>query len=174
MPDAPEIPEAKDPFDKRVALTIAIIAIVLSFVANMGDNAKTSAILKTNHASDQWNFFQAKSTKAILTAMHGDLLGRLSSEERSGDARLQAIKLGQEARRYDVEKGEIQKIAENLVAEATRLSAINDRCDQAALLLQISVVICSVAILAHSHKFWWLGMILGVGGIGVGATAYLL
>lgn len=62
MPDAPEIPEAKDPFDKRVALSIAIIAICLSFVANLGDNAKTSAILKTSEASDQWNYFQAKST----------------------------------------------------------------------------------------------------------------
>ena len=57
MPDAPEIPEAKDPFDKRVALTIAIIAICLSFVSNLGDNAKTSAILKTSEASDQWNYF---------------------------------------------------------------------------------------------------------------------
>jgi len=174
MPDAPEIPEAKDPFDKRVALTIAIIAIILSFVANVGDNAKTSAILKTSQASDQWNYFQAKSTKAILTSMHGDLLMRLSSEERGTEARLQAIKLGQEARRYDAEKAEIQKGAENLVAEATRLTAINDRCDQAALLLQIAVVVCSVAILAHSQKFWWLGIVLGLAGIGVSVTAYFL
>ena len=36
--------------------------------------------------------------------------------------------------------------------------AINDRCDQSALLLQIAVVVCSVSILAQSHKFWWLGM----------------
>ena len=174
MPDAPEIPEAKDPFDKRVALTIAILAICLSFVANTGDNAKTSAILKTSHASDQWSYFQAKSTKAILTAMHGDLLSRLSPDERSGDARTQAINLGQEARRYDAEKAEIQKSAEKLVAEATRFSEVNDRCDQGSLLLQIAVVVCSVSILAHSHKFWWLGIVLGVAGIGVSATAYFM
>jgi hypothetical protein len=53
-------------------------------------------------------------------------------------------------------------------------SAINDRCDQAALLLQIAVVVCSVAILGQSHKFWWLGMLLGVAGIVVGATAYFI
>ena len=64
MPDAPEIPAAKDPFEKRAALTIAIIAICLSFVSNLGDNAKTSSILKTSEASDQWSYFQAKSTKA--------------------------------------------------------------------------------------------------------------
>lgn len=174
MPDAPEIPETKDPFDKRVALTIAILAICLSFVANLGDNAKTSAILKTSEASDQWNYFQAKSTKALLAAMHGDLLMRLSSAERSEDARNRAIQLGKDAQRYDIEKGEVKKEAESLVAQAKHFSAINDRCDQAGLLLQISVIVCSVAILGQSPKFWWLGMLLGVAGIVVGATAYLL
>ncbi|MEY2563998.1 MAG: hypothetical protein QOH88_2191 [Verrucomicrobiota bacterium] len=174
MPDAPEVPEAKDPFEKRVALTIAIIAICLSFVSNLGDNSKTSSILKTSEASDQWSYFQAKSTKAQLAAMHGDLLIRLSSEARGEDVRPQAIKLGQESQRYDKEKAEIQKQALSLTAQAARFSAINDRCDQAALLLQIAVVICSVSILAQSHKFWWAGMILGVAGVGVGLTAYLI
>ncbi len=174
MPDAPEIPEARDPFDKRVALTIAIIAICLSFVSNLGDNAKTSAILRTSETSDQWNYFQAKSTKALLAGMHGDLIMRLSSEERFEDAKNRAVQLGLDAQRYDVEKGEIKKQAESLVAEAKHFSAINDRCDQAALLLQIAVIVCSVAILARSHKFWWLGMVLGAAGVGVGATAYLL
>ena len=174
MPDAPEIPEAKDPFDKRVALTIAILAICLSFIANLGDNSKTSSILKTSEASDQWNYFQAKSTKAQLAAMHGDLIMRLSSEDRSDDARNRAVQLGKDAQRYDVEKGEIKKQAESLTAQAAHFSAINDRCDQAALLLQIAVVVCSVSILGQSHKFWWLGMLLGVAGIGVGATAYFI
>ena len=174
MPDAPEIPEAKDPFDKRVALTIAIIAICLSFVANLGDNAKTSAILRTSEASDQWNYFQAKSTKALLAAMHGDMIMRLSSEERFEDSRARAVQLGKDAQRYDVEKAEIMKQAESLVAEAKHFSAINNRCDQSALLLQIAVIVCSVSILARSHKFWWLGMILGTAGVVVGATAYLL
>lgn len=174
MADAPEIPEAKDPFDKRVALTIAIIAICLSFISNLGDNAKTSSILRTSEASDQWNYFQAKSTKALLAAMHGDMIMRLSSEERFDDAKNRAVQLGKDAQRYDVEKAEIKKEAEALVADAKHFSAINDRCDQAALLLQIAVIVCSVAILGQSHKFWWLGMVLGIAGIAVGATAYML
>lgn len=174
MPDAPEIPEAKDPFDKRVALTIAILAICLSFIANLGDNSKTSAILRTSEASDQWNFFQAKSTKALLSAMHGDTIMRLSTDERAEDARNRAIQLGKDAQRYDAEKMEIKKEAESLTAQAKHFSAINDRCDQAALLLQIAVIICSVAILGQSHKFWWLGMLTGAAGVVVGATAFLM
>ena len=174
MPDAPEIPEAKEPFDKRVALTIAILAICLSFIANLGDNAKTSSILKTSQASDQWNFFQAKSTKALVTGIHGDLIMRLSTDERAVDARNQAMQLGQEARRYDVEKAEIKKAAEKMTAEAAHFGAINDRCDQASLLLQIAVVVCSVAILGQSHKFWWAGIVLGIGGMATGLSAYFL
>lgn len=174
MPDAPEIPEARDPFDKRVALTIALLAICLSFVASLGDNAKTSAILKTSETSDQWNYYQAKSTKALLAAMHGDLIMRLSTDERSGDARDRAIQLGKDAQRYDIEKAEIKKEAESLVARARHFSAINDRCDQAALLLQIAVIVCSVAILGQSHKFWWLGLLLGTAGVVVGVTAYFM
>jgi hypothetical protein len=174
MPDAPEIPEAKDPFDKRVALTIAILAICLSFIGNLGDNAKTSAILKTSEASDQWNYFQAKSTKALLAGMHGDIIMRLSTDERAEDARNRALQLGKDAQRYDVEKGEIKKEADSLVAQARHFSAINDRCDQSALLLQIAVIVCSVAILGQSHKFWWMGMLLGSIGIVVGVTAFLL
>lgn len=174
MADATDIPAAKDPFEKRVALTISIIAICLSFVTNHGDNAKTASILKTGQASDQWAFFQAKSTKAQLAAMHGDLIMRLSTDDRSEDARNQAIRIGQEARRYDVEKNDIKLAAEKLVAEATHMTAINDRTDIAGLFLQIGVVVCSVSILAQSHKFWWLGTVLGIAGIGVGATAYLL
>jgi Domain of unknown function (DUF4337) len=174
MADAPEIPAAKDPFEKRVALTIAIIAICNSFVVNHGDNAKTTAILKTSEALDQWGYFQAKSTKAQLSAMHGDLLIRLGAGERSEESRNQAIRLGQEARRYDMEKNDIKTKAEGLVAGATHFSSINDRCDQASLLLQIAVVICSVSILAQSHKSWWLGMFLASAGIVLGATAYFL
>lgn len=155
-------------------MTIAILAICLSFIANLGDNAKTSAILRTSEASDQWNYFQAKSTKALLAAMHGDMIMRLSTEERAEDARNRAVQLGKDAQRYDVEKNEIKKEAETLVSQAKHFSAINDRCDQAALLLQIAVIVCSVAILGQSHKFWWLGMLLGGAGIVVGATAYLL
>lgn len=174
MPDAPEIPEAKDPFEKRVALTIAIIAICLSFVGNLGDNAKTDAIIKTNEASDQWGFFQAKSLKSQIAATHGDLLTRLSNGALSEETKAEAADLKKKAERYEAEENEIKSKAEALQTSAAHASAINDRCDESALLLQISVVVCSVSILAQSHKFWWLGMLLGTAGMALGATAFML
>jgi hypothetical protein len=174
MPDAPEIPEATTPFDKRVALSIAIIAVVLSFVGNRGDNAKTDAIIKTNEASDQWGYFQAKTIKGQMTAMHGDLLEKLSGSSPSEASTAEAARLRAESARYEAEKAEIKANAEALAQEAAHQSSVNDRCDLAALMLQIGVVVSSVAILSGWRPFWYAGLALGTAGTIAGVTAFLM
>ncbi len=176
MPDAPEIPEAKDPFEKRVAVTIAIIAIILSFVSNEGDNSQADAIIRTNEATNQWGYYQAKSIKGQIAGMHAGLLLRLppAPGETPETLRAEAERLKVEEARYEAEKGEIQAKAKELQEEATKLAKVNDRCDQSALFLQVAVVICSVAILSGTRAFWWFGTILGIIGAGVGVTAFLM
>jgi hypothetical protein len=177
MADAPEIPEAKDPFEKRVALTIAILAICLSFIGNLGDNAKTDAGIKTTEASNQWGYFQAKSIKGQMSALHGDLITRFGSSAGgalSEEARATAARLAQEAERYEAERVAIKAKAEELQKEADRKGAVNDRCDHSALLLQIGIVVCSVAILAGARSFWWAGIALGIAGIALGTAAFLM
>ena len=174
MSDTPEIPEATDPFEKRVAITIAILAVILSFIGNRGDNAKTEAIIKTNEASNQWGYFQAKSIKGQMAAMQGELLGALGGAQPDEARAKEIAHLHDQAARYDKEKEEIKKKAEELQQEAVRDSAINDRCDLAALLLQVGVVICSVAILSRWHAFWISGAALGLAGAIAGARAFFL
>jgi hypothetical protein len=53
MSETPEIPEANDPFSKQVAITIALLAVVLALIENKGDNAKTDAIIKTSEAANR-------------------------------------------------------------------------------------------------------------------------
>lgn len=172
MADTPEIPEASDPFEKRVAITIAILAVILSFVGNLGDNAKTDSILKTNEASNQWGYFQAKSIKGQMAGMEGSMLGALGQPD---EARTKEIaRLKADAERYDQEKGEIKKAAEALQTHATVDSKVNDRCDFASLLMQIAIVISSVAILSRWHGFWIAGIALGLAGAIAGATAFMM
>lgn len=174
MAEAPEIPEAKDPFEKRAALTISIVAICLTFIGNLGDNAKTEAIIRTNQSSDQWGYFQAKGIKGQMAAMQASLLASLSGPNMTEEARADVARLKKEAERYEQEKGDIKKEAERLHHEATHDSAINDRCDNSSLFLQLSVVFCSVSILARSHKLWYLGILLGAVGAAIGVTAFLI
>lgn len=173
MPEDTEIPEAKNPFEKRVAVTIAIIAICLSFVGNLGEKSRTEAIIKTNEASDQWGYFQAKGIKSQMAGMHADLL-RNSATPSTEATKAEAAKLLTQSERYEGEKGEIKSKAEELQHEAKHELAVNKRCERAALFLQLAVVLCSVSILARSHIFWIVGMLIGATGVVVGITAFLM
>ena len=174
MPDAPEIPEATDPFEKRVAISIAVLAVILSFIGNLGDNAKTDSILKTNEASNQWGYFQAKSIKGQMAGMQSAMLTAVSGAQPDEARTKEIARLKAESDRYEQEKDEIKKQAEGLQAQAAADSKVNDRCDLASLMLQIAVVICSVAILSRWHAFWFGGLALGLGGAIAGATAFFL
>ena len=181
MADTPEIPEANDEFGKKVAITIAMLAVTLAVISSKSDNAKTDAILKTNEASGQWGYYQAKSLKQNLCETEGRLLTLLPSPadlnqlNPDPEARKKAIaKAEAEAKRYAEEKEEVKREAEKLVAAAEHNSKINDRCDHAALGLQIGIVICSVAILSKWRLFWFIGIVLGIIGGAIGVTAFLM
>jgi hypothetical protein len=147
-----------------------MIAVMLSFVENCGDNAKTDAILKTNEATDKWGYYQAKSVKSQITGMHASLLKNMNSA--NPDA--VAAQVGELERKENDYKGEMTTIkgeAEKFTEVAKLKSDVNDRCDESALFLQIAVVMCSVSILAHQRALWYVGIALAVTGAFVGFQA---
>jgi len=174
MPDAPEIPEANEPFGKQVAITIAILAVGLTLIQSKSDDAKTDAILKTNEAANQWGYYQAKSLKQNLSETEGRLLTLLQPAGEAAPREAAVAKATAEAKRYDSEKEAIKVDAEKLVAAAEHNSKINTRCGYAALGLQIAIVVCSVAILSKWRPFWLIGITLGILGAIIGVTAYLM
>ena len=175
MAEAPEIPEANNPFEKRVAVTIAILAVVLAVVGNKGDNAKTDAIIKTNEASNQWAYYQAKGIKGSIASAEQELLTLLApSQPAAADLVKKAEQLKAKAEEYKTEQKEIKAHAEEAAKDAERGSKINDRCDQGSLALQIAIVIASVSILARSHAFWIASILLGLVGIVIGTLAFLI
>lgn len=173
MADAPELPEAKDPFEKTIALTIAIIAVILSFVENQGDNAKTDAIVKTGEMSNQWAYYQSKSLKENLAETSATLLGNLTPTAPDA-AKAKAEELRAEVVRYEGEKKVIRADAEELQNQVKAALAIDDRCDMASLFLQISVVLCSVAILVRWRAIFIVGVLAGLAGTIVGASAFMM
>ena len=93
-----------DPFLMRVSVTIAILAVVAATVGSLETletaaamNAKNTAVLLQNQATDIWNFYQAKSIKknlyAIAAASAGpqrrklQTAGRAIRQRRGGVAR---------------------------------------------------------------------------------------
>ncbi len=175
MAEAPEIPEASDPFEKRVAISIAILAVILSLISNLGDNAKTDAIIKSTEVADQYSFYQSKSLKGMLAETQANLLLRLSPGGAENGAVASEIQnLNGLVARYDQEKEKVKAEAETLKAEGVRQTAVNNQCDLASLLLQVAIVVCSVAILSRWHAFWFAGVALGVVGAVLGSKAFFM
>ena len=74
-----EIEKAREPFDRKVGGSMAIVAAVLTLVGVYGHISTTEELLAQQKASDQWAFYQAKAlrryqsevAKDLLTAMNG-------------------------------------------------------------------------------------------------------
>src|SRR6478735_3412027 len=89
---------AGEPMAARVAVMTAILATIGALISYQGGATQNSALLykneaaiKKTEASDQWNFYQAKSNKQNLaelgvTLTTGDVAERYKSEaKRYGD-----------------------------------------------------------------------------------------
>jgi NACalpha-BTF3-like transcription factor len=160
----------------QIALFTAIIATVGALFSYMGGatqaNAglyKNNAAIKKTEASNQWNFYQAKSTKQALAELARDLTAEANKP--SYQAKVE---------RYDKEKGDIKLVADKLEAEATEWDHQSDeqmhqhhRWAQATTVLQVAIALAAIALL--TKKKWLEYAMFGAGGVGVvvGALAYL-
>ncbi|MFZ4285867.1 DUF4337 domain-containing protein [Variovorax sp. HJSM1_2] len=160
----------------QLAVITAVLATVGAMFSYMGGatqaNAalyKNDAAIKKTEASNQWNYYQAKSSKQSLAELALDLS---SSEE-------QRAKYRDKIARYDKEKNEIKEKAEALENDSTEFNHRSDeqmhqhhRWAQATTALQISIALAAIALL--TKRRWMKGATLGVGAIGVllGALAW--
>jgi len=158
----------------QIAVCTAIIATVGAIFAYMGGHTQASAGLfknnagiKKTEASNQWNFYQAKSTKQSLAELARDL----STEDRR-------VSWQEKIARYDKEKAEILLVAQQLEKEAVDWDRKSEeqmhqhhRWAQATTALQVSIALAAMALLTRRKWLEW-GM-LGVAGLGiiVGALA---
>jgi Na+/glutamate symporter len=160
----------------RLAVATAIIATVgaiFSYMggltqANAGLYKNESAISKTE-ASNQWNYYQAKSSKQNLA----ELAIELAPEPRRAF-------YADEVKRYKGEKEAIKKDAEKFEAESAEWSKRSDeeihqhhRWAQATTALQISIAIAAIALLTRSHRLQLGVYALSALGAAVGVLAWL-
>jgi len=169
MEEIKELPEAKDAFEKMVALSIAIIAVILAVFSTYGDHAKTSAIILTNQASDQWAFYQAKSIKEHLVETENRLMKAINKDQ----GITQEINTDAQ-KKYEEELKEIRQKAEELTEEARHETTITQRGDISTLIMQVSIVLCSIAILSRWKRIWHIGIATSIIGIAFGVFSFFI
>jgi len=151
----------------QIAMFTAIIATVGAIFAYLGGatqaNAglyKNNAAIKKTEASNQWNYFQSKSTKQSLAEFARDL----APPEKKVDYQAKVD-------RYEREKKEIEAEARKLDAQSVAWDKQSDeqmhqhhRWAQATTALQVCIALAAIALL--TKKKWLEYAMFAMAGIG--------
>jgi hypothetical protein len=155
-----EVPhDEHDPFTKRVALSVAIFAVILAVAGLGGKNAGKDMLSEQINASNRWAQYQAKS---VREAIYRNDAEKMEFERAKGgitpDAAAQLDKSIARVRgkleEYEKEKAEIKAIAEGHQEAEKTAQRKDGYFDYAELLLQIAIVSASVSLLSKSRGLW--------------------
>lgn len=229
--------------EKGIGLTMAIVAVLLAVATLMGHRAHTEEGLLQGKIVDEWNFYQAKHSRAheygaiaevasllpngkelalkdykksldeecgtpvengcSSPARDSSLLRPLLAPASPSDGSKEDKAEHEESARHDApaqadapkghdkeapaatERHEskssshkpgavnIQESAKEKELEREIVERRANYYDGAELFLEISIVLCSIALLAESKLFWRLSFITTILGIGVGLFGFL-
>lgn len=193
-----------DPFDRRVAVSVAVVAALLAGISMLGHrkhnevlqlqgdaNRLTSeASIYHTQATDKWGEYQAVNVRD-----HGyEFTGKLLKEVASAKPDL-APSLKKSIDRADEQHGKYDRRLPGLKAEAEKLGHSGEdkqktslakmdeahysheqanRLDFGHLGAEIGIVLCSLALLTKRKIFWFTGLLAALVAIGLVASAYSL
>ena len=168
--------EHGDPFAGRIAVMTAIFATIGAMFGYMGGATQNAALLYKNEsairraeASDQWNFYQAKSSKQNIAELGATLT--------TGDTQAKYLK---EVERYKKEKEEIMpeaKKLENAAKEAELASEasmhVHHRWAQATTFIQIAIALAAITILTRNKGLQYTSYGVAAAAVAIGVLAFL-
>jgi hypothetical protein len=144
-----------DNFSSKIAVMTAIMATVGALFSYQGGSSeseaamnKNDAAIKKTEASDQWNYYQAKSSRQDLAELAATIPG-VDSKKYLADAE-----------RYKTQKEAIRKTAEKLEAESDEWDKKSEeklhqhhRWAQAMTAIQIAISLAAITLLTRKN---WL------------------
>lgn len=159
-----------------VAIFTAILASIGAIVSYQGGATqneammyKNEAVLKKTQASDQWNFYQAKSNKGHLMELAADM----APENKQAFYKKQITK-------YEQDKAVIKQKAEALESESAKANADSERVmhphhrlAQSMTLIQIAISLASITVLTRRKWLFSLAAVAAAGGVGLWIMALL-
>jgi len=153
-----------DGFASKLAVTTAILSTVGALFSYQGGATqndamiyKNNAAIKKTEASNQWNYYQAKSNKQNLAELAMALPG------------VDIEKYKKEVARYKEEKEGIMKDAQKLEAESKKwdedsdkLIHLHHRWAQSMTVIQVSIALAAITLLTRK-KWLQVGVYVAAG-----------
>jgi hypothetical protein len=141
-----------DPWISWVALSTAILAVLAAIAGLLSGQHVNEAMMNQIEASDQWNYYQAKSIKASVLDAKMSLAGVRDESDQS--------KLD----RYEQEQEKIKSEAERKEAAAKSNFHKHEVFARGVTVFQIAIAIAAISALTRKRKFWLVSLLFGLVG----------
>jgi hypothetical protein len=176
IPDPHEVHEkSENPFSRTVALAVAVYAVALAIASAGGHNVAKEMMMAKQEESNAWNRYQAKSTRE---ALYRNEVIKLEAEKKAAGGSLPPARqelldwyLKEEARmkedKKEIEEGNKEsqeKGARDFQAEVKLMQQKDPYFDFAEVMLQLGIVLASVAMLSGKRWAFALSLVLVVSG----------
>lgn len=162
-----QVEKAHGKQQKGIGLTTATVAVMLAIATMLGNNAHTKKIVLETKIADWWAYSHSNDTNSRIY-MANERVAQLHGEDRAAE---EFHKL-YEGQKKDSDDARV--MAQTLEKD----SALQERkayyCEIAELFLQVSIVLCSVALLTDLLLFWYISFVSTAAGTGLIAFGVFL
>jgi Domain of unknown function (DUF4337) len=135
-----------------VALSTALLAVLAAIAGLLSGMNVNEAMMNQIEASNQWNYYQAKSIKASVLDSKMSLATTVDEKDRA------------KAARYEEEQAEIRKEAEHKTVEAKVNFHRHEVYARAVTMFQIAIAIAAISALTRQRRFWFVSLLFGAVG----------
>lgn len=151
---------------RGVAITTTCLAVMTSIAAARGAACGSKTQLLTAVENSKWAYYQAKSIKQNLieiqkNAFEVAAIGAVNAEQKAAyDEKLATA--AREATRYETEKNQIRKEAEDTATKNNLLAKKGNFFSGSVVFFQIAIMLSSVSALLKKKYMWIIGLLFGV------------
>jgi len=135
-----------------VALSTAILAVLAAIAGLLSGKHANEAMMSQIQASNQWNYYQAKSIKAAILEAKTTLVSDTTVSDQ------------EKAKRYQEEQEEIKHEAQEKQKEATDNFHQHEIYARGVTMFQIAIAIAAISALTKKRRFWFVSLVFGAAG----------
>jgi len=162
-----QVEKAREKQQKGIGLTTAVVAALMALANLLASSANTQKVVVETKIADWWAYTHSNDTNARIY-MSDERIARLHGEKEAAE---EFHKL-YEGQRKDSDDARVmaQKLEKDSALQGRKAQIL----EIAVLLLEVSIVLCSVSLLTEMRLFWRLSFLTIAGGIGLVAIGLFL
>jgi hypothetical protein len=182
---------AHNPFDRRVTLSMAIVAALLACVTMLSHRAHNMTLQNQIKANDNiteranvFGHYQAKKNRQLMDEAFADLLEvtltdssaarKEKTEKTLAVWRANAKKWKEDSKKLETQGNNLTKEIHNYATAAHAYHHRADFFDYGELGVELSLILCSIALLTKNRGFWYAGITAATLGCGVAVCCFVI